>query len=195
MLMGGVIFALLVSHRKGETQFWDQNCWLTYLIPNFYQFNQYLKTFPISEGNYFSPPPYSSNHSLSQSSALWSFLLEYCKARGRCKALHPALDSRRIEHRPPCWDRAVGEQVEDEGWLTVFTSLVPMMPPISPRSFSSKFRISVALFFWWLLNSCSWLSSRCVVVSVVWKTHFRNKLEGLPIDFTHSATTMSNNMM
>lgn len=53
--------------------------------------------------------------------------------------------------------------------LTVLTSLVPMIPPISPRSFSSKFKISVALFFWWLLSSCNWPSSLWVAVRVLWK--------------------------
>lgn len=56
-----------------------------------------------------------------------------------------------------------------ESQLTVLTSLVPMIPPISPRSLSSKFKISVALFFWWLLSSCSWPSSLWVVVRTVWK--------------------------
>jgi len=44
-----------------------------------------------------------------------------------------------------------------------------MIPPISPRSLSSRFKISVALFFWWLLSSCNWPSSLWVADRTVWK--------------------------
>lgn len=65
--------------------------------------------------------------------------------------------------------RSCGGASNKDSQLTVLTSLVPMIPPISPRSLSSKFKISVALFFWWLLSSCNWPSSLWVAVRALWK--------------------------